>query len=471
VSTPAFPSVVRSLAASARLLRARPLASLALGIGVALSLLSVCCGIGVVVAPWLLCELLALQLSVGSARPIERSAAWLWAGLVMLGAVLLVASVGWLAFLGLGTQPLSIVDAPVHGALPWAQVRSGGAWLAAGSALVGMVFVLPFLYAPLILLRARTSLGTAVLESARLVRDGGAARHLLLSLGSNVVQASPLLAAAASATWLRGSDSGPVFMVASLPLLALSVPLGQGMVVTRYAATAGAGATHDALRCPPQPAARLPWPLIALWIAIVAAPVLSFAMVGASLVRPSRLAPGRLGPDVELLASVDALDPPRSLYPEGTALEVVVSAREVIVRASDGGGAGRLPLPLRGRLSAARIARVRDRFGIEVTQAGQPYTTFVDRAGVRLDDDLHARLFDRVPAWAVLMMLVALLVTAAALLPVLAALGDLRAHDATQQTLGARRERTLRWTAWVGGLVAPLGLASLYWGIVSLLGG
>ncbi len=470
---PRGPTLRASAGGAARLLALHPVACLALGGGITLSLLSVCCGIGVVMAPWLACELLAVQLGAQLREPIARSRSWLSAGIVLLGAVVLVASVGWLTLLGLGTQPLGLTEATSFGTrLPWAEVQSGGALLSAASAVVSLVFVLPFLYTPHILLRTRATLGASVLESARLVARAPL-RHVVLSLIANAVQVSPVVAAAAVATWLEGSDSGPVFMLASLPLLSLSVPFGQGMIVVAYGQQEHRLARLGRDRL----AGRPPWSLVVLWAAIVGAPILAFGLVGASLVRPSRIAEGELPQQAELLATIERVERPQRLALEGTALELAIDSRHATVRASDGGGAGRLPLREAAAIESVRVGRTRDRLGIELTQSGRHFTTFIDRAGVRLDDDLQARLFDRVPEWAVISMLIGLLLTAACLLPVMSMLGELRRSYAEQpgsrptpRELSLLRARTLRRATLTGLVLAPLGLSSLYWGLLSLLG-
>ena len=66
-------------------------------------------------------------------------------------------------------------------------------------------------------------------------------------------------------------------------------------------------------------------------------------------------------------------------------------------------------------------------------QGGSAYTTWIDRAGVRQDDDLRARLLDRVPSWALLAMLASLLSTASVLLPVLASFAEVRRMSAAAE--------------------------------------
>jgi hypothetical protein len=459
---------------SAELARARPLASVVLGAGVVLSLISLCCGIGALMAPWILCELLAMQLSEELGAPVERSRSWIGAGAVLLAAVLLVGSVGWVTWLGLGTDPISLAGTANDGeGAGWMRLGSGGAWLAAASSVVSWVFVLPFFYAPLILLGTRATLSTAVLESARLVARGGAWLHFRLAFAANLVQVLPLVIAAALATLLSGSDRSALWMLFALPLLALSLPLGQGMVVTSYAQRRVELSDVSRTKLAGQP----PWALVVLWGVLVSAPLLSFGMLGASLVRPSRIPLGSVPAGAEEIGRSDRLSTTLQVYPPGTALEIRISAQRAHVAASDGGGAGSLPLRSSRAIEAARVVRVRERYGIELVQGGQRYATWIDRAGVRLDDDLQARLFDRVSSWALLAMLGGLLAIALALLPVLAALGELRrlftlapGERPAARELSERRSRTLRGAALAGIALSPLAWVSLYWGLKSLLG-
>lgn len=461
-----------SLRRSLELTRARLWASVALGAGVVLSLVSLCCGIGALMAPWILCELLALQLGQALGTQIERSRSWFGAGAVLLAATLLVGSVGWVTWLGLGTDPVSLAGTAGEDG-GWMKLGSGGAWLAAASSVVSWVFVLPFFYAPLILLATRATLGSAVLESARLVASGGALAHFRLAFVANALQVLPLLLAAALATLLAGSDRSALWMLFALPVMAFSLPLGQGMAVASFAARRAAIADMSRTRLAGQP----PWAVVALWSALAAAPLFSFGMLGASLVRPSRVPPGTLPASAEPVASAARLGRELRVYPPGTALEILFTPRRVQVTASDGGGAGGLPLRSAAPIEAARVVRVRERYGLELTQAGRRYATWIDRAGVRLDDDLQARLFDRVPSWALLGMLGALLAIALALLPVLAKLGELRrlytlapGARPPARELSELRTRSLRIAALVGLALSPLAALSLYWGAHSLLG-
>jgi len=462
--------VGRSLRQSWGLLRARPGVMIALGGGVVLSLISVCCGIGVVMAPWLLCELVALQLAETQGRPVERNRSWVGAGLILLGAVMLTASVGWLTWLGLGTDATQFAATARSMTM---RVVDGAGLVATASALVSLVFVLPFVYAPLILLEARANFGDAILESARLTDLGGASRSFGLSLAANIVQLSPVLAAGVGAAIVARDDVWPLLVLLSVPLLSLSVPLGQGMLVSAYAELREDVADQSRTRL----AGRPPGALVVTWIVIAAAPVLSFGMLGASLVRPSRMSEGQLPTSKsESVAAFAPLIGQQRVHPPSTALEIVVDAKSARVVASDGGGAGKLPLRSAAPIEGLRVVRVRERFGIELSQNGQASVTWIDGAGVRLDDDLRARLLDHVPSWALLAMLASLFATASALLPVLAALAELRRLYTLQpgerpapSELSRVRRRTLRRALIAAVVLTPLAVLSLYWGAQSLL--
>jgi hypothetical protein len=470
----AAPKVGACLEHSTRLLFGRFGAQVALGAGVVLALISLCCGIGVVMAPWLLCELTSVQLGQALGRTVEHRRTWIGACVILCGAVLLIGSVGWLTWLGLGTQSMApSAQASALGALGSVVTFTPGGALALASALVSLVFVLPFMYAPLILIEARAGLGGAVLESARLVVRGGVLPHLLLSLTANVVQVAPLLVAAAIAALRADSELVPLLALCSLPLFSVSLPLGQGMLVSAYVPRRTALADLRRTRL----AGRPPRALVAVWAVIVAAPVLSFGLLGASLARPSRPEPGRMPSGGEVIATFEPLKNTQRVHPPGTALEIVVSPRALGVVASDGGGAGAVPLRKNSPIESARVARVRDTYAIELMQAGQWYVTYVDRAGVRQDDDSRARLLDRVPSWALIAMLASLFGTAIALLPVLSSLAELRRSYTLEpgarpapRALSEARTRTIKRAFAIALPLVPLAALSLWWAARSVIG-
>ena len=100
------------LRAALSLVVARPFANVALGSAVVVSLVSVCCGLGLLTTPWFMCELFALQLSQLRDRPVPRRLSWVWAAGVQMAAVLLVSLVGSLAILGLSADLPGALDVP-----------------------------------------------------------------------------------------------------------------------------------------------------------------------------------------------------------------------------------------------------------------------------------------------------------------------------------------------------------------------
>jgi len=188
-----------------------------------------------------------------------------------------------------------------------------------------------------------------------------------------------------------------------------------------------------------------------VWSVLIVLPILSLVLLELGLSRPARIAPTAPEdiPDGELVHTVVPGEHAQTLELPATALRVQVSRSEVSVRASDGGGVGDLPLAASGPIARVRVVRVRDSFAIELTQGDRAYLTRIDRAGVRLDDDLPARLRDRSRPWQWLFLLCTLLFTVVSSVPVLAELA------AGTQPSAAKRAR----------LVA---LALLPWGVGSL---
>jgi len=469
------PGVASSLAFALRTFAARPYASSALGAGVVLSLPGVCCGIGLLMAPWLLCELLSLQISEGRGEPVTRSASWFGACAIQLGAVLLMLSVAWIVWIGLGTENATGAEGvPLPQELTPALSGVGFALL---SVPLSLVFVLPFIHAPLILIDRRGSLGGAVLESARLTAEAGVLRHLWLSLTAHALQGAPLLAVVAIGVWVA-PEPLPLWALLCLPLMAVSVALGQGMLVGAYRPLRAELTPPSAAR----PEGRAPAPLTAAWVLLVMAPLLSFALLGASLVRPSQLTAGALPSGGETL--IDERLPGDgsglSLQPRGTTLYIEADVYGGRVRASDGGGTGRLPLPTGQPIEALRVVRRGDLYGVELRQAGRSHHCWVDRAGVRLDDHLPARLASRLPSWALGLLLLSLLTTAATMLPVLAGLARMRRFSArAQEGAGATppadavaefRRRTIARATWTALLLSPLSLSALYFALGAFLG-
>jgi hypothetical protein len=434
---------------------------ISLGVAVVLGLVAACCGIGALIAPLFLCELLALQLAharallreadgaSGDVASVVRHRGWLAACVVLLGAVVLTASVGWLVGLGLGTE---IVDE----AAAW----PGPAWLLVpASALIALLFVLPFLYAPLLLIERATTLREALLESARLVYGAGAARQLLLSCTANVVQIAPLVLGSLLAHALIGPQQGSLWALLSLPLMAVTVPLGQGMITWSFVQRAPLLAVPAARTAVP-PRVRV---ALAVWSVILVAPLLALGTLGASLVRPSRIPEGQLPDGVEPMGVIETAVETKGLVVPATALTVRADHGRVRVEASDGGGAGRLPLRSRAQVDRVRVGRTRDRYAIAVEQGALHSVTFVNRAGVRLDDDMRARLNDRIDLGDLALLVLALILTAAAQLPLLAATARaLHGDPETAPESAAQVTRAAKRLLYTGLTLAPLAAWSVW---------
>jgi hypothetical protein len=249
--------------------------------------------------------------------------------------------------------------------------------------------------------------------------------------------------------------------------MAITLPLGQGLITFSFALrSAPAVVAKPRAQLPPR--ARL---AVALWSLILIAPLIAFAALGASLVRPSRLPAGELPRDSEPMGVLEVGPETSSLVVRATALTVRASHTRVRVEASDGGGAGRLPLRSRAKIDRVRIGRTRDRYAIAVEQGSLRSTTYVDRAGVRLDDDLRARLTDRINSLDLVLMVLALILTAAAQLPLLAAAGRvLAAYEPSQPASVAALVRGADRSLVVGLLLAPLAGWSVWRALHALLG-
>ncbi len=454
-----------ALQASWRLLRARPVVTLALGAAVVLSLISVCCGIGLFTTPWFMCELFALQIAQTNGGSSPRTLAWVPASLILLGAVLLVSAAAGLTLLG--ATPSLVISATQP--LGWSLLARSTPFYALLSSVIAVLFILPFLFCPLILIEEGASFDTALLESARRVVAGGTLQHARLSLAAHGLQVAPALLVALT-TALVDPSAVAVATLCATPLLCATVPLGQGMIVSAHVHARAEQLPHD------EPAHDAAFSRVARvirvgtfsWTLLMALPLVSLLLLGGSLARPSRLAVG-LAPEAAVVAELQVRGAPaqRALLP-GTALEVVASPRAVRVVASDGGGVGELPLRRAGAVEWVRVVRVRDAYAIEIHQHGtRAVLGMVDRAGVRLDDDLRVRLFDRVPVWGLLLVLSALLLTALLTLPALDGLARVRLRHALPASrrpaadlLALDLRRCLRHALLSAALLLPLSIAA-----------
>lgn len=440
------PIRVRDVARDAlTLLRARPVSHLALGSAVTVSLLSVCCGIGLLTTPRFTCELLAMQLGQLRGQPVPRAGGWLGAAAIQACAVLPVSLLLMLALFG---GELASADGTVGAAM----LKRGGAY-GAILVMVSLAWLLPFLYAPMFALERRTGPFRALVASAGAVRRGGTGAHLFICFVAHMVQAAPPLLALLFAHLLGVPGEMPRVVLLSLPALALTVPLGQGMLCAAYLRAEPA----RALAIPEPPALRIAWGVP------LSAPLLALLGLAFALLRPAPLVP--VGPPEPMASPLvqwhAASDGPRTLPIMDTGLRVAVAPERVAVEAGDGGGVGTLPLPPGSAVAGVEVARVGDAYRVRLVLEGAtgPRQAVIDRAGVRLDDGLGRRLLSRVPGWALLACLGAMALIGLLALPGLAGIATGGAHAVP----AAARRRSL----WLALCLCPATAWLLYWGVVA----
>jgi hypothetical protein len=471
--TPARPRLGALLATSWSVLRRHPVISAALGAAVVLSLASMIFGIGALVTPWFVCEVFAFQLAVLTGRPTRRSASWIRAGLLVLCLVGIVVAATWIAALALGPDVATADSAA--GPLPWDEALARVLLIATVTALA-VGFIAPFQYAPLVLIERGGTTGAAVLESAWLVRRGGLARHWALAFLAHLLPLAPALVAAVVVARTFERAATPVGVLLGLPLLPFSVPLGQGLLSAAYVRR------REELPEPRWTRAegRPPWPLVALLGVLVLAPMASVLLLLLGTLRPAPPAPGAVREGQLVLARrLDGapVGAPVRLHVPDTTLEVAVDGRAVEVHGGDGGGTGRLAAPWTDPVRGVRVLRRRDFYAIELRAADGRWSIEVDRAAMRVDDTVGARLAARLPAWALPAIALAFGLSALFLVRPLARLGGVRrAYGAPAQRrpplreLRAERRRALR-RAWTTGLLLLLpALLALAGGALALWG-
>lgn len=451
-------ALVRSWA----LFRARPAVTLALGTALFGSLISVCCGLGLFAVPWFMCELLRVLLGSALGRSPARSRAWFSAAFAQLLGLLVMGLIACFALLALG--PELVLGAP--GARSFALRFFDSLPSLVAAMAFASVLTVQFQYAPLLLIERGGTLIPALFESVRRVSAGGLVRSWLSSLVAHALPLAMLACLVALHAWFRSVPNALLASVLlALPTLGLATALLQGMLVSSYLAEragqrdmqgeprarsylaaqgmlgepragshlaaqdmqgeprAGSHvverALQNELRAGSDLAERalsgeaLQRPLASRSSALLFAPMVGLVAghvaVALALLRPAPIPFGALPDDAALL--IDAsISGPRELFVPDSALRLVVEARRVRVVASDGGGAGVLPLP-RARIERVRVARsaaVREPgrafepgYAIEITQAEQPrHATAIDAAGVRSDDSLKQRFAASLPDYA-----------------------------------------------------------------------
>ncbi|MEZ4254134.1 MAG: hypothetical protein R3A78_00235 [Polyangiales bacterium] len=417
-------------------------AELPLTLALLASFLTVWIGIGFVLAAWIGCELLRAQLRAALARPIERSAAWWQAGFLLSGAVVLIALVAWLTVLGLGAG-MPVLDEPLVAPRFDARPVVGFAVVT----LLALHFILPFGYAPFVLIERRGGVWNALAQSAAIVRREGYGRAYATTLVSHAVQFAPAIILGTIAAGFFGWTRVPLALLVASPAFILTVPVGQAMFTVRYAAAVvnepEAAEIDFAHRAGPVACAAV--------LGFMLVPLAALALVTASLVRPSEPRPLIEAPVGEPMGELVG---DGAIHVRDTALVVRLDGGAASVETLDGGGVGGLGV---ARVRALYVRRVRDAYAIGLRAAdGQMREAWVDRAGVRIDDDLTARLTDHLRMWSA-----AAIAFYALLAPVML----------TRVLTGTRRRGAdaRRWIARNLALLAPLAIAALAAGIRCLI--
>jgi hypothetical protein len=461
----------------------RPFATLALGLALLTSLVAVCCGLGVVAAPWFLGELFALQIALGTGVRVARTRAWLWAFVLQMVAVLILCTVVGLTLLSVGPD---VVVGGAHentGTLAAGVAHSVGVWLVAGG--LTLALTVYFEHAPALLLDRGGPLTGALLESARLVADSGVLRTWFTSGIAHGLQLAPIVLGVALAAAFGTLSSTVMWALALLPLAALSLALGQGMVVASYLALRP-GAL-DPARLPRE--ASLSTSRALLWTTLLLAVLSGPVIVSGALLRPALPREGALA-DSDLLDTLEAGPALKERFVADTALTLQVSNEKVRIKASDGGGAGRIPLP-KGKVERVRVLRPstlpegihREGFGtsiyaIEIALGDErTFTTWIDDAGVRLDDSLTRRLSSLLPPWMILALALCLVWAAIWVSLALPPQGRLRKRlserltDDQHPSVSGQLDRLFRRNALVAaGWLVPSAAASLAIGLWALFG-
>ncbi len=419
----------------------RPWSTLSVALALLTSLFAVCCGLGVVAAPWFMCELFALQISSGTGRNTTRSGAWLWAGLVQLLAVMVLCSLAFLTVLALGPD-IVLGSASARPRV----IESLGLLLGAGG--LALSLVVHFEHAPSILIDRGGSMRFAMLESARLVAETGVIRSWLTSIAAHGLQLAPAVIATVLAVSQGTLSSTLMWGMLALPLMALCLALGQGMIVSSYLALRDDVPTPNDYRD-----ARLGGRGALTWLSLLSLVAAGPVAVSSALIRPAPVEAGALPADATPILSAP---PSHELYIPDTALQLLIGERRLRVVASDGGGAGMLSLP-HGQILGVRVARGlaanhEAAYAIETTLDKGVFTTWIDDAGVRLDDSLAKRFAALLPGGSSVLLLACVLWTAiwlAMALPRQAQLRKQYVRTGAAQLQQAYERRAMRSALWL----------------------
>ncbi len=440
---------------SLRLLALHPVVSLAIGSAVVLTLLAVPTGLGALLAPWFVCELFAVQLAILGESPERRGRGWASAALVVFLTVVVIAIAGWIAALGFGPD-FTTADRALA-PLPWPEALRRGL-LVAGTLALAVAAGTPFIYTPLVLLDRGGRLGGACLESAALVRRGGALGHYALAFFAYLLSLSPALVSMIVVARTVERAATPLGALVALPLLPASIPLGLGLVTHAYLAQRSTLPEAHVVRA----SGSLPRGLVAFMSIVSLAPLVGLLLMAIAGLVPSRPRVGVLPENA--LVVVDTAARPHIDVPL-TTIEIDLEGRRAAVFAGDGDGVGALPLAFTAAIEHVRVGRVGDDFTIELAPADHGPTRIVrvDRAGLRVDDSVEARLRSRSPDSVLIGFIVCFAICALGSLAYLGPLGEARAEK--------RQRRVANRRAFLAALaVFPFSLMAFAAGAIALFG-
>ncbi len=440
---------------SLALLRVHPVVSLSIGAAVVLSLVAVPTGVGALLAAWFVCELFSVQLAMKGESPEGRGRAWVSAALVVFCTVMVIAIAGWIAALGFGPdfQTADRSLAP----LPWPEALRRGS-LVAGTLALAVAAGTPFIYAPLVLLDRGGRLGGACLESAALVRRGGAIPHYALAFFAYLLSLSPALVSMIVVARTVERAATPLGALVAIPLLPASIPLGLGLVTHAYLAQRDALPEAHLVRA----SGPLPRGLVAFLSTVSLAPLVGLLLMAVAGRVPSQPPIGELPSGAVVVVDAPArahIDVPL------TTLQIDLEGSNVAIYAGDGDGVGLLPRAFEGAIGHVRVGRVQDDYAIELRSEDDEPTRIVrvDRAGLRVDDSVEARLRSRSPDGVLIAFIVCFAICAGGSLAYLGPLGEDRAKR--RKRLVANRR------AFLAALVVmPFSLMAFAAGVIALFG-
>jgi hypothetical protein len=327
------------------------------------------------------------------------------------------------------------------------------------------VYSLPFAHVPLVLLERGGPVGSAVLESVLLVRHAGAIATFRLVLVTASFTLLPSVAGAIVTARLLDRASTPIGVVASLPLLLVSMPVGLGLVAQGYLLHRHRLPARHLVR--QRPLDRRTTGLLA---ASVLAPIGGLVLLLLACALP---APLLASPTPEGAVLVVEREVGRSFTVPGTALSLTATPTHVAIAAAiegrptvldtHGSRTGRQPI------ARVRVLAVADLYAVElVGDAGHVEGwALVDGAGARLDDTVHRALEERMGVRRALVFGPGFLVIALALLNGLGPLAEARGSVRTSEAQRHRAEARARTTAWA---LVPCWLAIVVLGALAVAG-